>query len=131
MAETTATFTIESWDESPVSEAGGVTVSRATVTKTFRGGLVGTSTTELLMTRTPVEGSMAYVALERLDVSLGGRDGTFVLQHAARGVRGDMSGVWDVVTDSGTGELRGIAGDAEIAVDPDGTHTLRLRYRLG
>jgi Protein of unknown function (DUF3224) len=36
-----------------------------------------------------------------------------------------------VVPDSGTGQLRGLRGDADIGVEPDGGHTFRLDYELG
>jgi hypothetical protein len=76
------------------------------------------------------DGSAAYVALERLDVRVHGRAGTFVLQHCASGTRDQRSATWTVVPDSATGELRSLRGTARIVNEPDGGHTFELDYEL-
>ncbi len=59
-----------------------------------------------------------------------GREGSFVLQHpgllSAEGA--EIEG--GIVPDSGTSELRGIAGRGAIIVEDDGTHRLTLDYEL-
>ncbi len=52
------------------------------------------------------------------------------MQHwGLSSVDGERTG-GHVVPGSGTGDLLGITGTIEIAVDPDGTHTLTLDYDL-
>lgn len=126
----TSTFTIDAWDARPYDERDGTTLSRTRVTKTFHGDLQGTSTAELLMAVTAVEGSAAYVGFERIEGTLQGRAGSFVLHHSATGARGAQSASWTIVPDSGAGELARISGEARIDVAPDGTHTLILDYHL-
>ena len=126
----TGTFTIDTWDATPYDEAGGVTLSRTRVTKTFSGEVEGTSTAELLMAQA-TEGSAAYVGMERIEGRIHGRSGSFVLHHSATADRGTQSASWTVVPDSGTGELRGLRGQARIDNTPDGGHTFTLDYDLG
>ncbi len=119
----TATFSLDTWDEEPLIDAGGRTFSRATVTKTFTGDIEGTSTTWVLLSKTGEQGQ-EYVGLETFDVSVHGRAGQFVLVHRAAASADLVS--WDVAPGSGTGELAGIAGTARIDIAADGTHTLTL-----
>jgi hypothetical protein len=77
-----------------------------------------------------VQGSAAYVGFERITGQLLGREGTFLLHHTASAARGDQPGAWTVVPDSGTGELCGLRGNAEISVASDGGHTFVLEYDI-
>src|SRR5207253_2525149 len=54
MPRAISTFTIDSWDEQTWDEHDGVKLAKARVTKTWRGDLEGTSTTEILTVLTPV-----------------------------------------------------------------------------
>src|SRR5207247_7430847 len=127
----TGTFDIEGWDQQTYDEREGVSLARATVTKTFHGDLEGTSTAELLLAgSTQVETSRAYVAIERIEGRLHGRTGTFVLHHTAIGSAAGGTAAWTVVPDTGTGELRGLSGQVQIAIDADGTHRFTLDYEL-
>jgi hypothetical protein len=72
------------------------------------------------------ETSRAYVAFERLAVAVQGRKGTFVLHHTASEAGMSLR----VLPGSGTGELTGISGTAEIIQDEAGTHTFKLDYDL-
>ncbi len=123
----TSTFTIDSWDEEPYDDHEGVRLSRARVTKTFSGVVAGRSTSDLRMAVTP-PGSAVYVALERIVGPVDGKEGSFVLHHTATTSGGAQSGSWPVVPDSGTGQLEGLRGQAEISVGLDGGHTLILDY---
>ena len=74
------------------------------------------------------EGSAAYVGLERVTGSVHGRPGSFVLTHSAAMERGEGKSSLDVVPGSGTGELRGLRGEASISVEPGGGHSFTLDY---
>lgn len=124
----TGTFEIESWKEEPYDEREETKLSRAHVTKTFRGDIEGESTTELLLAYGSEEGSAAYVGFERIVGRLNGRSGSFVLHHTASGSRGEGEANWSVAPDSGTEELCGLRGEASITAEPDGAHTFTLDY---
>ncbi|MEA2639326.1 MAG: hypothetical protein QOF51_720 [Chloroflexota bacterium] len=125
----TGTFTVDSWDGDSYDEGEGATLARARLTKTFQGEVEGTSIADLL-TAQASEGSAGYVAIERFSGALHGRSGSFVLQHSGTAERGATSARVSVVPDSATGDLRGLRGEAEIIVAPDGGHTIVLDYEL-
>lgn len=122
------TFEIETWDEKPYEEQDGTRLTRTHLTKTFHGDIEGTSTAEMLMAYGAVEGSAAYTGFERVTASVHGRSGSFVLHHSATAARGVLSSSLSVVPDSGTGELRGLHGEARISNEPDGGHAFSLDY---
>lgn len=110
----------------PASDTG---LGRMSIDKTFSGDLQGTSTGEMLMAQTPVKGSAGYVAVERVNASLQGRTGSFVLQHTGTMNRGVPSLSVSIVPDSGTGELVGISGSLSIDI-VEGKHLYALDYVL-
>ncbi|KZB83745.1 DUF3224 domain-containing protein [Amycolatopsis regifaucium] len=120
----TASFTVDGWDPQSTEKAEGTEFSRVLLGKTFTGGVEGTSTVEMLTAVN--ETSSAYVAFERLAVSVDGRKGGFVLHHSA----GESGHHLIVLPGSGHGELSGITGTATITQDDEGNHTLTLNYEL-
>lgn len=120
----TASFVLGKWDPQATDEAAGTEFARVVIGKTFTGAVEGTSTVEMLTASNAT--SRAYVAFERLDVSVDGRKGAFVLHHSA-----DDSGLTlKILTGSGSGDLTGIAGSAAIEMDAGQNHTLVLTYDL-
>ncbi|MBA2552302.1 MAG: DUF3224 domain-containing protein [Geodermatophilaceae bacterium] len=122
-------FVIDRWDEEVLEEHEGAHIVRTSVGKTFSGEITGTSDGWMTMARAQ-EGSMAYVGFERIDATIDGRTGTFVVMHNAVGNSEGGDATWTVLADSGTGELRGIKGTAQIVRDEDGMHTFSLEYDL-
>ncbi|WP_372671090.1 DUF3224 domain-containing protein [Amycolatopsis kentuckyensis] len=120
----TASFVLDKWEPQATDEAGGTEFARVAIAKTFTGAVEGTSTVEMLSASNAT--SRAYVAFERLEVSVDGRKGGFVLHHTA-----DDSGLTlKILTGSGFGELAGISGTANIEMDAEQNHTLVLSYDL-
>ena len=120
----TATFEIKEWDEQPFDEAVGVAkLTRAIVTKDYAGDVEGESATEWLMAYNP-EKSAAFVGLERIKGTIGGRRGSLVLQHVGTFADGAAKAVLTVV--SGTDELKGATGTGELVADPSGRIALSL-----
>jgi hypothetical protein len=130
MKRADATFENDTYEEEIYDEDEGATLGRTHITRTFQGDVEGKSTAELLTAQTE-KGSAAYVALDRISGRLDRREGSFVLLHhgtvSSQGA--DVAG--SIVPGSGTGELRGLRGQGQIAVDEDGTHKLTLEYELG
>lgn len=127
--QATSTFIIDSWQEEPYDEQEGARLSRTRVIKTFHGQIEARSTAELLMASAQ-EGSAAYVGLERIVGTIDHRAGSFILQHSATMSHDGQSAAWTIVPNSGTGELQGLRGEAQITVEPDGGHTFTLDYEL-
>jgi hypothetical protein len=104
-------------------------IGRMLLDKTFHGDLDATSHGVMLAAQGAVKGSAGYVAMERVDGTLHGRRGSFVLQHSGTMDRGAPSLVISVVPDSGTDELAGLGGTMGITV-ADGKHTYDFHYEL-
>ena len=113
----------------PVAQDAASGLGRMSIDKTFRGDLVGTSVGEMLTAMSPVEGSGAYVAVERVTGALAGRNGSFALHHTGVMERGKPSLVITVVPDSGTDVLACIAGTLTIEIT-GGKHFYELEYTL-
>jgi len=112
---------------SPGIEQAGL--GRMTLDKQYQGDLVAHGLGEMLSVRTETAGSAGYVAMERVDGSLHGRKGSFVLQHSGTMNRGTPSLVLTVVPDSGNGELTGLSGSMTIEIK-GGQHFYKMDYQL-
>lgn len=108
---------------------GGIELMHVRFEKRFDGPLQARSVVEMLGYMTEIEGSGAYVALERVEGALDGRNGSFVLRHAGVMERGAQSLLLTVVPDSATGELTGLRGEMRIDI-VDGQHVYGFDYRL-
>ncbi|MEO8703606.1 MAG: DUF3224 domain-containing protein [Kofleriaceae bacterium] len=122
-------FEIQMTPEPPYFEGDGISLGRVAFTKQFAGDLAGTSDVQMIGARTAVAGSAGYVAIERVIATLGGRTGTFVLQHSGRMKAGSQTLTITVVPDSGTGELAGLDGTLVIAI-VEGKHFYTFDYTL-
>jgi Protein of unknown function (DUF3224) len=130
MPRAVASFSNETYEEETYDDRDGTALGRTHITRSFEGGFEGRSTAELLTARTE-DGSAAYVAFDRISGRLEGREGSFVLEHHGTVSAAGAAVAGMVVPGSGTGELRGLSGEGQIAVDEEGTHELILEYELG
>jgi hypothetical protein len=87
--------------------------------KRFQGSFEGTSVVSMIGMMNQELDSGAYVALERLEGKLDGRKGSFCLQHSSSMARGKPNQSIIVVPDSGTDELKGLAGHMTIDIVED------------
>ena len=110
--------------------AEGAALARMSLDKIYRGDLDATGKGEMLSAMSGVKGSAGYVAIEKVSGTLGGRKGTFVLQHDATMTRGEPYLHIVVVPDSGTGELEGLSGRMNIVIAPGGAHSYELEYSI-
>ena len=109
--------------------AGDTGLTRLSIDKQFHGDLDATSQGTMLAVGTATEGSAGYVAIERVSGTLQGRSGTFVLQHNGLMARGEGQLIINVVPDSGTDQLAGLAGTMMITI-ADGDHLYDFAYTL-
>ena len=124
-----SSFAIDGWEEEEVHDADGVRIYRVKVTKVITGELEGTAQGWMTMAMAPGD-SAAYVGFDRLDVTVDGRRGSFVIRHNALMYAGGGDAAWDIVPGSGTGELTGIRGTSTVHRDDDGNHTYAIDYDL-
>ena len=107
----------------------GVNFGRMSIDKSFHGELEATSKGEMLNAMTSIKGSAGYVAIEQVTGSLSGKKGSFVLQHFGTMDKGKDRLILEVVPDSGSGELTGLAGTMSINIE-DGQHFYEFEYEL-
>jgi len=101
-------------------------LARTRFDKTFSGGLQGTSVVTMLSAGNAASpGNACYVAMERVDATLDGRRGAFVLQHSGTMPQGNGVLSCTVVPGSGIGGLAGLSGSLSIRIE-DGQHFYRL-----
>jgi len=106
------------------------TLVRMTINKQFHGELEAVSRGEMLSASASDKRSGGYVAIEIVDGTLGGRQGTFVLQHSGTMDQGQAQLSVTVVPDSGTGELRGLSGSMKIRIESGGNHFYDFDYQI-
>jgi Protein of unknown function (DUF3224) len=123
------TFDVKLTPQLPEDKSEGLTLGRMLIEKQFHGDLEALSRGQMLTGMTAVQGSGAYVAIERVTGTLNGHRGSFILHHLGIMVRGAPQLNVTVVPDSGTDELVGIAGTMTIIIT-DGKHSYDFAYTL-
>jgi Protein of unknown function (DUF3224) len=114
----------------PQDDKGDPNLGRMIIDKQFHGDIEGMSKGQMLTGMSEVKGAGSYVAIEKVDATLQGRKGTFILQHIGIMVRGAPSLTITVVPDSGTGQLVGLTGKMNINIAEGGKHSYDLEYTL-
>ena len=116
-ARATGTFEVKLRPLAAHDSGEGSPLGRMSIDKVFTGDLEGTSIGEMLTAMSPLAGSGAYVAVERVTGMLHGRPGSFLFHHVGVMTRGAPSLNVTVVPDSGTGELIGLTGSMMIIIE--------------
>lgn len=107
----------------------GIQLGRLSIDKQFFGDLKANSKGEMLSAMTPVKGSAGYVAIEQVNGTLEGKEGSFVLQHFGTMDEGKDRLILEVVPGSGTDQLTGLTGSMLIKIE-DGQHFYEFEYSL-
>ena len=118
-----ATFEIAGWDEKPFEEWEGGKLTRASVSTKYAGGIEGGSVLEYVMSYGP-DGSVHYVAIERVNGTAGGRKGGLVLRHI--GTFDDGAAKSELTVVGGSGDFEGATGAGSMVADPGGRVSLEL-----
>jgi hypothetical protein len=129
--EATGTFKLEGWDEQAYEERdGGRKLTEAHVKQTFSGDIEGEGEVRWLMAYRPDE-TADYIGLQRITGSLGGREGSFVLQTYGTFDGKVAAGAWEVLDGSGTGELEGLKGSGSFKAPMGDPPEVTLSYEIG
>jgi hypothetical protein len=110
-----ASFALKSWDEKTWDgqvwdRVPGRKLTRAQITYSYEGDLQGEGTTQML-TFYRDDGTASFTALEEITGKLGGKSGSFVVQHTGSYANGVATSSLRIVSGSGTGELVGLRGE--------------------
>jgi Protein of unknown function (DUF3224) len=111
-------------------KVGHETIGRMGLDKRFHGDLDAVSLGQMLAFMGEAKDSGSYVAVERVDGTLGGKKGTFALHHLGIMDKGAQTLTIGVVPGSATGELAGLTGSMKIVIAPDGAHSYEFDYAL-
>jgi Protein of unknown function (DUF3224) len=129
ISKATGTFSVKLELQPASVQADAAVIGRRSLDKKFHGDLEASSSGEMLSVMTDVDGSMAYVALEKVSGTLAGKQGSFILQHASQMVRGQPFQSIRVVPDSAMGDLLGLDGEMRIDVQ-NGEHSYVFEYHF-
>lgn len=113
----------------PSEDKNETPLGRRILEKQFHGDLEAASKGEMLTGGSTLKDSGVYVAIERVEGTLQGRRGTFLLYHTGIMNRGKPELSITTVPDSGTGELKDVAGKLNIQID-QGKHSYDFEYTL-
>lgn len=126
--QTTGHFTSAHWKERPAgSSDANPTVTRASVTNTFSGGIEATDTVCEYTIVYVGDKTGIFTGIEVLAGSLDGRKGAFAVQQRGTfDADGALRGTFEVVPHSATGDLQGLRGTGHFATrqgDPSVPYT--------
>jgi len=126
-----AEFEVKSWDEQPYEEPGnGIEkLTRATVKTLLHGEIEGEGEMEYLMTYRS-DGTATFLGQERVVCTIGDRRGTFVAHHKGKYDGKKARSTFQIVPNSGTGELTGIKGKGKFVAPPGSTGKLEFDYEF-
>jgi hypothetical protein len=123
--QATGSFKIDSWDEEPHGDDGGI--ARAVVKQTFSGDIEGTGQAEWLMWYR-ADKTADFAGYLRVDGDVGGRSGSVVFQSTGAFDGSEAAGPLTIVPGTGTGELAGITGGGSFRAPMGGEPALSLDY---
>lgn len=104
-------------------------LGRMAIEKQYHGDLEATAKGEMLTVASEMKESGVYVAVERVTGTLQGCRGSFSMHHTGIMNRGTPELKIAVVPDSGTDQLRGLAGAMTVKID-NGKHSYEFDYTL-
>ena len=130
MPDATGTFEVKPGSEDPLhATEDGPKLTHATGTQAFSGQIQGEGSVDWFMCYLP-DKSARFVGVQRIDGSVDGRTGTFVMTAVGRHDGAGSTADWTIVAGSGTGELSGISGEGSFRAAGGSTVEYVLAYRL-
>jgi len=109
-----ALITVHKYESAAYDEpAQGPALTRIHVDESFSGDITGNGAVEFLQAAR-ADGSASFVGIERVSGTVGGREGTFLLQDTGTVDGNIVNGDWFVIAGSGTGELSGLRGEGGV-----------------
>jgi hypothetical protein len=129
MPVATGTFEITGMHEDPWSrDDEEPRLTRAGGTQRFSGDIEGDGVVEWLACYANGQGRL--VGLQRIDGSLSGRDGAFVVEAMSDHDGKQSAGTWRILDGTGSGELATITGSGSFEASGGRTVSYRLDYEL-
>ncbi len=105
-----AKITVRSSEAQPYDQTVSPALMEIRLSEVFTGDIEGESPVRALQV-VRKDKSASLVSMQRFRGTLGGRQGTFVLQGQETVENGKIKATWFVVPGSGTGDLSGLRGE--------------------
>ena len=121
-------FKVKMTPQGQNTTSGSITMGTYLVEKVFSGDLEATSKFEMHTAGTDA-GAAAYVALEVITGTLGGKTGSFLLTHAGTMTKTDQQLALTIAPESASGELKGLEGTFKIVIE-NKEHFYVMEYSL-
>jgi len=109
-AHASAKVTVHASKSTPYDQSERPALVEINIEETFTGDMSGESPVRALQVK-GTDRSASMVSMQRFRGTLGGRQGTFVLQGSEVIQHGKIKATWFVVPGSGTGDLTGLRGE--------------------
>jgi hypothetical protein len=130
MAKAKGSFDITSFNEETYEERGeGAKLTHAWGDQTFSGDIEGSGEIHWLMSYRP-DKTARYVGLQRIDGTVDGQRGSFVIEASGDFDGKASRGTWSVIPRSGSGDLKRIAGSGAFNAPGGPKATYELDYEL-
>jgi hypothetical protein len=131
MTDATGTFQVTGGGEDTYHEQeGGPKLTRVSGSQRFTGDIKGEGSVEWSMCYLP-DATARFAGLQRVEGSIGGRTGSFVMESVGSHDGKASKGVWRVIVGSGTGDLSGLTGEGTFDAPGGPEVSYRLEYRSG
>ncbi len=122
-------FTITGWDESTHKEQDNIKLSHASVTQSYVGILEGAAEIIYQMVYTD-KTKASYIGTERFEGKIDGKGGSVIFVHRGTFANGKVTSAFEIIADSGTGELKGILGSGTFASSETQSVEYTFEYTL-
>ncbi|MCO7225351.1 DUF3224 domain-containing protein [Pleionea sp. CnH1-48] len=123
-------FTIDSWEESSYFEdTDGTKLARVKVEKVYRGALEGKGELNYLMSYND-DGSADFIGLERVEGSIAGKSGSFVLSHEGTYNEGTVNSTFTLLEKSASEDLKGLSASGSYTTSHSMVVPFDLTYKF-
>jgi len=135
MKKAEGTFSIVSWNENTARERGDQKTTRATVDYTSEGGINGHLFVEYVMFYSKFDpedvhaGAADFAGTIWFVGEIGGLKGSFGALDLGKYAAGEVKSGFEIVPNSGLGDLTGITGKGKYSAGTDGMK-IDLKYEL-
>jgi hypothetical protein len=122
--------TVETYQPTVFDEVPGApTLSDIRLTETFSGDIEGDGVAHVVQAAR-ADGAASFAGIERVRGSIGGKQGSFLLQVHGTVVAKQMKAEWFVVPGSGSGELQGLRGEGGFKAELGHHGEIWLDYQI-
>jgi len=105
-----AKINVQNSEVKPYDQTANPALMEIRISETFSGDIDGESTARAFQVQRS-DHSASQVSMQRFVGTLGGRQGTFVLQGSETVENGKIKATWFVIPGSGTSDLSGLRGE--------------------